>query len=588
MRAATHATSVLTTPAGPNRRGSNRSGRRSTTRRRLLAGGLAALVAGAGLALVPAIAPGAAAPATADGLAFNPFDNAGGFTVYARGDANLQNSEIEGAIAVGGTLTAKTPGGRLPINHYVAGTADYTAPVVDDDTTRALIGAYSSQSGILELNGQGLATPDGYAKLTGGEQAPFHFSQRGSFTQYVVPGGEADGPSIDAKLQPWNSADPGATFRTAKGTVAEYVEQGAAWSEVDGRLAQLADPATGLAHHVDVAHDGDRAVLSLQQGVPNVIDYADLLVSGGGFPNAVSYAGVLPSADTPLVVRVPAKTTSVTGMALDGGQGSVANFVMWDLSAVHGAVAMAANSGVGRIDGSVYAPHADLTLTVGPLDGQVIANTLTTTAASGELHGYFYRAPLTTDPTVPTTPATGSFSIAKALDGPVGLVPASTEFTITYRVDGGEPIALALRADGTRVTVPGLAAGAIVTFEETTPPVIVGVTWTGARFSPDSVQIVGDEDAPVTITNAFTATPLPQPEPNPQPELAPAPEPEPISETTPAPAASGTTLAPTGTSVKRLASTGVDLAAPAGVAAGALALGALGLVLALRRRTVRR
>ncbi|WP_394554539.1 collagen-binding domain-containing protein [Agromyces sp. MMS24-JH15] len=498
----------------------------TTSGRRALTIGTAALVAGATLALAPAITAGSADAAfAADGTTFNPFDNAGGFSLYARGDANLQHSEVEGAIAVGGTLTAKQPGGRLPIQHYVTGTADYTAPVIDGAATRVLIGAYSDQSGILDVSGSGIAPNDGYAKLAGGEQAPFFFAYRGGYAQYVVPGGEDQGPSIDAKNQAWDAADPGATFRTAETSVAAYVEQGDAWDQVDGWLAPLADPAAGLANRVEVAHDTDRAVLALQAGVVNVIDYADLFLPGGAYPTAVTYAGPLPAADTPLIIRVPAGTTSVIGMALDGGAGTdaVANSIMWDLSALSGPVTMAPNTGNGQLDGSVYAPHADLTLTFGPLGGQVIAETLTTTGDSGETHAYYFRAELPTVVVTPTGPTTPTEPTAPT-----------------------EPITPAEPTTPTEPTAP------------TTPT-----------------------EQPVV--NPVTEQPQPQPEQEPQPQPTPSATP-----TTPAPAPAGGDLSPTGSDTEALPSTGVDPALPLGIAVGAVTLGALGLLLALRRPAARR
>lgn len=505
MRAARRPAAVP--DGGPSTNGAPRGRGRSgaSPYRRLLAGGLAALVAGAGLAATPAIAAAAApqAATTADAT-FNPFDNAGGFSVYVRRDANLRNTEIEGAIAVGGTLTV---GGRLPVLQYRAGTDDYTPPLIEGDVTRALLGAYSPTSGVLDMAGDGGATPaSGYAKLTGGPQAPFQFSARGGYTQYVKPGGEAEGPSIDAKNQEWDSSDPGATFRTTQPTVASYVEKGDSWDAVDGWLAQITDPASGLAQPVTVTRVADRAVLDLTPGVMNVLDYSALMTAGT--PNAISYTDAQPSAETPLIIRVPAGTQTVVGMPL-GNAGLVAPFVTWDLSAVNGSVSMAPNNGNGRIDGSVYAPHADLTLTFGPIDGQVIANTLTTTSGSGEMHAYFLRSTFT-KPQVETTPdTTGSFSVAKALDGPIGLIPAGTSFTVHYRVDGGDPIPLAIPSDGTPKPVAGLPAGATITFAEDTPPEIDGITWTGSNFSTESIVIAGGITTPVTLTNTYAATPAP-------------------------------------------------------------------------------
>ena len=105
----------------------------STPRRRPAAALLAVgLLAGAGL-VVPATSAAAAD-------AVNPFDLAGGFSVYAREDARLDNHETEGSVAVGGELTVRAEGGTYPIVHHVAGTP---ALVI---STRPDVGAYDPTS----------------------------------------------------------------------------------------------------------------------------------------------------------------------------------------------------------------------------------------------------------------------------------------------------------------------------------------------------------------------------------------------------------------------------------------------------------
>ncbi len=95
--------------------------------------------------------------------------------------------------------------------------------------------------------------------------------------------------------------------------------------------------------------------------------------------------GVLPSADAPLIVSVPAGTTDLQGSVF-GEAGKAASFVMWDLSRLDGPVTLGA--GGARLDGSVYAPTADLTVEASPLDGQVVARDLT--LLGGEAHAYLF------------------------------------------------------------------------------------------------------------------------------------------------------------------------------------------------------
>jgi CshA-type fibril repeat protein len=104
------------------------------------------------------------------------------------------------------------------------------------------------------------------------------------------------------------------------------------------------------------------------------------------------------------------------------------------------------------------------------------------------------------------TQKTGTFTVAKVLSGPAGVVPEATEFTVTYSVDGAAPVELTVLADGTPVNGPALPSGSVVSFTELTPPVVAGVNWGSAVFDPvgAEITIVDDTTAAVTVTNEFT------------------------------------------------------------------------------------
>ena len=91
----------------------------------LAAGGLAAALIAAPLAAGPFAVDAAAAAVT-----FNPFDVNNGFSLFVAGDVVLGNGEIEGSIAVDGSISSTNQNG-YPVVHQVAGLPDYTVPEID-------------------------------------------------------------------------------------------------------------------------------------------------------------------------------------------------------------------------------------------------------------------------------------------------------------------------------------------------------------------------------------------------------------------------------------------------------------------------
>ncbi|WP_264029315.1 collagen-binding domain-containing protein [Cellulosimicrobium sp. SH8] len=524
------------------------------------------LLAGAGL-VVPATSAAAAD-------AVNPFDLAGGFSVYAREDARLDNHETEGSIAVGGELTVRADGGTYAIVHQVAGTADYTIPTVDGDPTRLLVGSYAPSSGLAQITNAGVpqgsgAELQGYLKVVGDDPA-FDTYQRGDWVRYRTT--VDDAPAIDATNQKWPAG--AATVATERDAVAAYVESGAREpADVRQCLANLVP--SGAAHVLTVAEDaGDRVVLSaLEPGRPNVVDYAAIADA-----YTVQFAdGVLPSADAPLIVSVPAGTTELRGSVF-GGAGAAASFVMWDLSQLDGAVTLGA--GGTRLDGSVYAPTADLTVEAAPLDGQVVARNLT--LLGGEAHAYLFAGavPCSTDPVVET----GGLTLTKEVVGDAAsAVPAGTTFTVVYDADGttGE---LTVPVGGS-ATLDDLPLGTEVVLWEPSFPDVDGVVWGEPAWHVDGAAVEPGDDGTVRVeigTTADVAVVLTNTadEPAPPTPTDPATPTEPTTPTTPV--VPTTPAHPADDGSDGLATTGAQAG---GVALAALVLVALGAtVLVLRRR----
>ncbi|MBN0040538.1 choice-of-anchor A family protein [Cellulosimicrobium cellulans] len=544
---------------------------RATTIRRA-----AAILVAGGLSVTGVVLPVTSAGAV--GATVNPFDLAGGFSVYAREDAHLDNHETEGSVAVGGELTVRAEGGTYPIVHQVAGTADYTIPTVDGDPTRLLVGSYAATSGLTQITNAGVpagsgAELEGYLKVVGDDPA-FGTHQRADWVRYRTAVDEA--PAIDATNQKW--PDGAATVATERDSVAAYVEAGATEpAEVRQCLADLVP--SGAAHVLTVAEDaGDRVVLSaLEPGRPNVVEYAAIADA-----YTVQFAdGVLPSADTPLIVSVPAGTTELRGSVF-GAEGAAARYVLWDLSQLDGPVTL--GTGGTRLDGSVYAPTADLTVEAAPLDGQVVARNLT--LLGGEAHAYLFAGsiPCATEPVVET----GSLTVTKVVAGAAAsTVPAGTTFTVAYDADGttGE---LAVPVGGS-ATVDALPLGTEVVLSEPTFPAVDGVEWgeptwqvDGAAVEPGDdgtvrVEIGATADVAVVLTNTADVPVEPTPTPS-----TPTPT-EPVTPDTPGtPGTPDAPTAPADSGSGGLATTGVQAW---GIALAAAVLVALGVtVLVLRRR----
>ncbi|MDR7110338.1 choice-of-anchor A domain-containing protein [Microbacterium trichothecenolyticum] len=478
--------------------------------RSFVAGLTAALLATTGAVVAGAIDPQPAAAAYPESV--NPFAIAGGFTVYAREDALLQNQETEGSIAVGGTATVQGSSGQYTIIHVSAGTGNYDLPTVDGDPTRFLVGEYSTAStGILAITSAGTTDPALWGDLKmvqrdGGWQA---FTRADWLRLNQNPSNVDQTPLIDATHQqyPADAAPPSGaagdgsiyTANTSATAVADYVEanRDASWEEASSCFDDIADPTTGVGYHVGVAEDaGDRVVLEeLSPDQPNIVDYADI----AGASLIQFSPGPTPGVSNPLVIRVPAGTTEVIGARADP-QGVHSPYIVWDLSQLTGDVTVTA--GQARIDGSIYAPNASVTVNAAPLDGQVIGQNVI--IQGGEVHSFLFSGEISCDD------ASGTFVVRKALSGGIqpGDLPEGATFTVNYRAvdpDGNVTVgSLEVPADGTPVPAgERFPAGTEITFEEITPETIPGWAWGDVEIDPNPL-IVGTGTAQVVVTNTAT------------------------------------------------------------------------------------
>ncbi|MCH6230390.1 DUF5979 domain-containing protein [Microbacterium sp. CFH 31415] len=475
--------------------------------RRILAGISAALLAVTGVVVTGELTVAPAAAAYPESV--NPFAIAGGFTVYAREDALLQNQETEGSIAVGGTATVQGSSGQYTIIHVSAGTGDYDLPTVDGDPTRFLVGQYSTTSrGILAITSAGTTDPARWGALKmvqrdGGWRA---FARADWLRLNQNPANVDQTPLIDATHQqypadavpPTGASGNGSiyTVNTSPTAVADYVEanRDASWEEADSCLTDIADPTGDLGNPVGVAEDvGSRKVLEpLSADQPNVVDYADI----AGAALLQFSPGPTPGVSNPLVIRVPAGTTEVVGARADP-QGAFSPYILWDLSQLTGDVTVRAAE--ARIDGSVYAPDASVTVDAAPLDGQVVG--LNVTLKGGEAHSFLFSSE------IPCAADSGTFAIRKELAGitPTDL-PEGTTFTVNYVAttpdDAVTTGTLEVPADGTPVLAgEQFPLGTVVEFEEIAPETEPGWEWTGSSITPNPL-IVGAGTSQVVVTNS--------------------------------------------------------------------------------------
>ncbi|GAB6939286.1 DUF5979 domain-containing protein [Isoptericola variabilis] len=498
------------------RRTSRTTGRRTTSGLLAAALALGGLV---GLGAQTATAP--AASAAADGEV-NPFSSSGGFTVYAQRDAIVGNQELEGSLAAGRNLTDTTVA-QWAVIHVAAGTADYTIPTVDGDPTRLLVGRFdpdeSRNVGQVNITSRGATTPEnvGTLKTVDRDLGPYDTSARGEGWVRESEQG-SNPPLIDATAQTFPAdAEPPTGSNTSIFTeqtgdtqevVAGYVQanQDASLDDTTACLATITDPGGHDVNHVTVAEDdGVRKVLStLASDRPNVVAYEDV---AGADLLQFSPGSAVPGAQNPLIIRVPAGTTDVHGLRVDP-QGQYSPYILWDLSAVTGDVTVAHTG--ERIDGSIFAPNANVTVDAAPLDGQVVGQDVT--LLGGEVHSFLFAG------TVPCGEPHGTFELSKELDGIAAEdLPEGTTFPVDWTATSpdGEVLGsgtLALPADGSAVrpqdvdgTLSTFPVGTVVTFEERPPGDVPGWAWTGTSVSPSSLTITDEGDAVVGATVSNTA-----------------------------------------------------------------------------------
>jgi|GEM_PF-5404666 len=97
----------------------------------------------------------------------------------------------------------------------------------------------------------------------------------------------------------------------------------------------------------------------------------------------------------------------------------------------------------------------------------------------------------------PVTLAPGSFSVVKRVTGAAAdRVPAGTGFVVGYDCGAGRVGEVSVTVGGAAVVVGDVPAGSTCTLAERTPPVVAGVEWAAASFTPSNVVTVTGGAAP--------------------------------------------------------------------------------------------
>src|SRR5690625_2524896 len=381
--------------------------------------GATALVAGTSLG---GIFAAVAAPTT-----FNPFDINNGFTIVSQGNAYLNNGEIEGSITAFGSISSGNNNGYPVIHNSAAGLPDYEVPAVDGTPVRILAekfvgtGAFDisnrDDSGTIDPGSPEatavvkLVNIDG---LTGSARGGGAGHAAGSdFLRVTNP----DDGIIDLKTVPFEDSDV-ANYQTQESSVSAYFpDLDAQVAQTNQCLAAMYDPELGLTNPVTIDDQGGMVfVAGFAPDRPNVVNYGDIAGKTIKIDNPDGYK---PTAEAPLVVRVPADTTELGQLRFEGwspqagAEQDLARYILLDLSAVDGDVEID-----GLELGAIWAPDANLNFNSGiTTNGQWFAKDVTT-AGGGEIHHHAFLGNLPcADLPVDPDPVDPSIGTTVAVDG---------------------------------------------------------------------------------------------------------------------------------------------------------------------------
>ncbi len=427
--------------------------------------------------------------------AVNPFTGMG-FTIYADGNATLDNAELEGSVAATGTLT--TSRGNFNVAHKIAGEGNYTIPLVDGVPTRLLANNFvssTSSASMFNITNAGATsgTNEADGSIKSVSTAGWTAAQRSNYVR-VQPDSSNTDFVIDLQTRLWadagiNGADELARIKTVESSVGAYVNP--SLTSANTCLATLPGNAVTVG--------GSPLTLSgLSTTEANIVDYAQI---AGNENLKLAESSYHPTATAPLVIQVPNGTTNIGAINIEGwdasagAQQSYASYILLDLSKVTNDVTI-----TGLKMGAIYAPNSDVTMNLTQTwNGQVIAKNFVANG-SGELHDHVFGASLTC---AAATATNGKFAIAKTVTGlGTGVDPGS--FTFHYTVNGGTEQTATVNA-GETWTSEAIETGATIVVSEVTPTAPTGHTYQGLTLTGTGIT-VNNGTATLTIGDATTTT----------------------------------------------------------------------------------
>ena len=475
---------------------------------------------GVGALLVPAVAAaltvGAAAPAAAISVCGATNDPTRGFTVLVEGDASVAGSEIEGTMAVGGSLSWKN---TFDVRHSTGQTPPgYTLPILDGTTlpVRVSAGAYNlaGSQGILQVGSGADQTGSPRGEMLAGTQT-WTTSQLKGQEVFIPADLEVDGAGQARVVPP----SPPTTADELPQWVPQHIGPLVVAPLTSGfpTLDAIADAVSDLpganegVSAVTLTGDAPEKKLELVAGDLNVLSVEPEQFDG---VTALNFTGALPSSTTGLVIRLSGGTEfsipRFNGANDSGTNNLFAPWVLWSYDET-GPLTLTSQD---RITGTVLAPRAALTLqNASPVEGQVIASTLTK-AGDGEIHHYAFAGCVPDDATT-----VGSVQLRKTLvvDGAFDALPVNV--FVQYWVDGVRQLPdLSVETDGTVLGPAAVPSGTVVELGEATPATVPGGVWqtpvwtvTGTTTIPPTqpgaqVAFVVEENAEVVVSLTDTLT----------------------------------------------------------------------------------
>ena len=428
-----------------------------------------------------------------------PIGSENGYSVFVRENALLANSELEGALAVGGTAkfgdSRGQGGNQYPIVHQIAGNADYEVPTIANEPNRLLIQEFDPAGGkVVQVKGQGGSGTNAEAGAKIGDQstpAGYTFGKGfgSSGTTFFPADGGNQSPQIESEVQPWTDLPAAQKSWGIQGNVLSQFP-------VDSGTQLLNDPST-VWEPLQAPSDQNNPY---NLTGPTRVELKDFKPGNNKFRLSGYSQGSF------LVIAV-SQSDVINGKLIlpeldhAGSSSAAASYVLFDLSNVKGDVEV---TGPGnRVRGAIYAPDAHIIFPVGgpQYEGQLIAKHFTALQGGEEMHSNIFAGRFSSGG---ECNADGTFSLRKVLSGVEAAVfPVGTTFPVTAKWDGGEET-FNLPVDGSVVAGPReLPVGTKVTFTEVKVPDVEGYTFKGVAFSPQTLTIEDGKNLQVTATNTY-------------------------------------------------------------------------------------